>query len=246
MSFFLPLRESSNLVRGVDHLYYNRDMKAFIFDFDGVIVNSETYWQAIERSEYERLVPELKTYTGNHMGMSANDIYEWLKRDFAPTLDKKLFDDTVEKMAEKVYDNCTLTPGFMQFLEDIQLHTPHIAIGSSSNRAWILKTLTKYNLEKKISTLVTAEDVEIGYGKPHPAIYLRISKQLGIEAKDCIVLEDSKNGVIAGKAAGMYTIGITHLQNKQDVSSADKVVKDFAEIPLAKLFTSDRLGAYEM
>ncbi|MNN79879.1 Beta-phosphoglucomutase [compost metagenome] len=70
-------------------------------------------------------------------------------------------------------------------------------------------------------------------GKPAPDVYLEAAKQLGVEPKECLVLEDSRNGVIAAKAAGMGCIGYVNLNSgNQDLSQADEVVKKISDIKL--------------
>lgn len=212
-------------------------MKAFIFDFDGVIVDSERYWNELEHAAYMKMAPGLAHDQTEYMGMSADDIYHWLKQKFTLRVTKDLYDKKIDEVAVEVYKKSSIITGFLPFLSEVQKYTQLIAIGTSSNKNWIVDALKTYNLDKEFSTIVTAQDVALGKSKPDPAIYLEAAKQLQIAPSECIVLEDSKNGVQAGLKANMYTIGLTYLNHGQDVSAANLVVKNFADIPLEKLFT---------
>lgn len=212
-------------------------MKGFIFDFDGVIVDSERYWPEETFATLQSIVPTLtrkQSYTT--MGKSAYDIHEWLQTEFKVTLTLDEFLEAAGTIATRVYGKTALMPGVQTFVEAVRSYTPHIAIGTSGKREWVLPTMQHLGIGELFETIVTSSDVPVGESKPRPTIFLEAAKQMGIEPSQCIVLEDSKNGVAAGKAAGMYTIGLTHLDHGQDVSAADAIVRTYQEIPLKQLF----------
>ena len=91
-----------------------------------------------------------------------------------------------------------------------------------------------FNLGKFFKTIVSGYEVE--NGKPAPDIFLYAAKRLGVQPEDCIVIEDSENGIEAATSAGMKCIGFRNLNSgKQDLSSADMVMDSFSEVNYKKL-----------
>lgn len=206
-------------------------MKTFIFDFDGVIVDSEHYWPEETYKVLQTIVPDLtQEQSYATMGRSAQDIYVYLQEEFALPLSLEDFYAAAVGIANNVYKRSLVTEGLTDFLANVESRFENVAIGTSGREQWIVPVLKQYDLFERFDCIVTSDDVPVGQAKPKPDIYLEVAKRLNVPAAECIVLEDSKNGVAAGLAAGMFTIGLLHLDNKQDVSAAHMVVESFADI----------------
>ena len=211
--------------------------QALIFDFDGVIFDSERWWSIFEHKALDTLIP---TWTAEDVhklkGRSVYDTYDYLQEEFGLEIDRDEYLEHMEEVARNVYENCEPVPGVLEFFTACQEHGLTLAIGSSSKRTWIEGALAKWNIQASFEAIVTSDDIPVGQGKPHPAIYLKAAEKIGKEPKHCIVIEDAAHGIASAKAAGMYCIGLKNdPESKQDFSEADMVEGSFGEINLEKL-----------
>lgn len=206
-------------------------MKAFIFDFDGVVVDSEYHWDKHSLPTYKALVPAYdEAYDKQLKGRNTHDIYDMLIRDFGVTFTKEEYMAHVSKLTNQIYGELTkLLPGIEALVERLRaMHIP-IAIASSGEREWIEAALKRLKMEGVFSPIVTA--VDVGIGKPDPAVYLEAARLLNVDPKECVALEDSENGVLSAKAAGMYCIGLHHQEGySQDLKNADKEIQLLEEL----------------
>lgn len=116
--------------------------------------------------------------------------------------------------------------GITELLVSINKHNTTMAVASSSSIRFIEAVLRKLNIDKYFKLYISGE--EIKKSKPDPDIFLKTAEMLQIKPKECIVIEDSKNGVIAAKKAGMKCIGyINPNSGNQDLSEANVVISDF-------------------
>lgn len=109
-----------------------------------------------------------------------------------------------------------------------------LALASSSSHIVIGLTLSRLQIQSLFDVIVSGDDVE--RGKPAPDIFLLAAKKLGIAPSNCLVIEDSKHGVSAAKAAGMYCLGFKGTpHNKHDLSLADQIIDSFQVVQAGKL-----------
>jgi len=212
-------------------------MNAIIFDFDGVLVDSEHYWHVIEDKTYEKIAPRW-TPQDHHriVGMNFIDIHQLLTQKYDLRLSWDEFLSVATAIAKKVYEQCTLTNGAQEFIESVQKQGIKIAIASSSRKEWICETLKRLGIAGYFSIITGSEDLKPGEGKPKPTIYLHAAERLKVEPQACIVIEDAKNGVLAAKAAGMYCIGFRNgVNDDQDLSKADRIIHSFKELDVEQL-----------
>jgi len=208
-------------------------MDALIFDFDGVIVDSEKYWEKIENDAYQKIIPSNWTEEDHHriVGMNFLDLYHLLTKEYNLQMDQEEFFSLSRTCAQKVYAQCTLIDGVQEFITSVSSHHIPLAIASSSRSEWILEVLNRFNLEKVFQTIASSEDLQPGEGKPAPTIFLKAAEKIGIDPQRCVVIEDSTNGVISAKCAGMYCIGFRNgVNDDQDLSQADEVISGFHEL----------------
>ncbi|MEO8288090.1 MAG: HAD family phosphatase [Chloroflexota bacterium] len=214
-------------------------MQAFIFDMDGVIVDSELHWQSVEGFFLQSLIPGwTQADQGRIIGLSQSNLYTLLNTEYGFTGDKDAFAAEYHTMAESIYrDKVALLPGFLDLITLLRAKRVPVALASSSPRAWIELVLDKFDLHDKFEMVVSAQEVG-GEGKPSPAIYLYTAEKLGVEPQSCVVLEDSRNGVISARNAGMFCIGLRNgFNEEQDISAANIIVEGIAGIDWTFLST---------
>lgn len=205
--------------------------RGFIFDFDGVIVDSEKHWDELSYETYVKMIPAFtKEYDKQLKGRNMHDIYTMLVRDFGLDISKEEYVNALSALTDKIYGElCGILPGVKDLLSFLVGKGIPTAIASSSERPWIESTLKRLGMEGMFGPLITAADV--GAGKPNPAVFLEAARIIGVEPEYCMVLEDSENGVRAAKNAKMTCIGLHHKEGYvQDLSDADIEIQTIDEI----------------
>jgi HAD superfamily hydrolase (TIGR01509 family) len=213
-------------------------IKTVIFDMDGVIVDTEPVHHFAYRQHFAQLGIEVSaalyaTFTGN----STRNIYEKLKAQFSLPQDvlemveikRRLFNDAFDQKQD-LY----LLDGVLDLIKDLHQNGTQLILASSSAKVTIARIFNRFSLHQYFSHVVSGEDFV--KSKPHPAIFEHAAKLSGHHFKDCIVIEDSTNGILAAKAAGLYCIGYDSENSKmQDLSKADIVISHFDELNYRKL-----------
>jgi len=203
-------------------------MKAFIFDLDGVLTDTETLGVLIAEKTCKELDIELTIEEKlSFIGIPDLEFYQNLFRK------RKLDHDALTILTKhtKVYEyhlnnNQLLFPEAKETIAFIKEKGYKIGLVSGSTKKQIQIILKKENLHTYFDCIISYDDVTCG--KPHPEGYSICCKQLSINPKNCIVVEDSLNGVKAAKNAGMTVIRINN--NLQDVSGADFYIDNLDEI----------------
>ena len=187
-------------------------LSAIIFDLDGVLADSEPWWNQIDA----KLLAEYgATYRGeyhrNVVGVSYRLAVEFYKKAFglsAPT--EEMMRRRGEIAAEFFADRVGLFPGVKEVLEELRQMKLHLAVATSSVGASARPFLDRHQLTGFFQVIVTGEQVE--HGKPAPDIYLCAAQYLGIPADACLVVEDALPGVAAAKAAKMRVAAIPDIR----------------------------------
>lgn len=208
-----------------------------IFDMDGVIVDSELYWKTADIDLISSIIPEWnKDYENKIVGLSLPDLYNFLKINFNTSMTEKEFRKFYEYAATEIYSMKTaLLPNFTAFIKNLREEKFKTAIASSSPVRWINIVLNRFDLSRFFDKTFSAEEI-ICKGKPHPDIYLHTAKHLGKKPEQCIVIEDSMNGVTSAKTAGMKCIAIRNgFNDEQDLSKADLIINNFSDLSLDKI-----------
>ena len=160
------------------------------------------------------------------MGLNLHGTFAHLRDSDALPMDEEAFTHAYNRIAEDIYDNkATLFPGVRRLIEEIDAAGIPLGLASSSRLPWIMTALERFELDRYFTTVVSGEEFP-ERGKPYPDIYLCTAKQLGVDPKECIAIEDSTNGIKAAKAAGMRCIAFQSGSNEhQDLSGADTVTE---------------------
>src|SRR5947209_4099136 len=179
--------------------------RAVIFDLDGVLADSEPWWNEIDK----KLLAEYGvTYRGeyhrNVLGISYRLAVEFYKKAFGLSVPaEELMRRRGEIAAEFFVNRIGLFPSTKKVLQELRQMKLPLAVATSSVSASARPFLDRHQLTAFFAVIVTGEEVE--RGKPHPDIYLRAAEKLGVAADpSCLVVEDSLSGIAAAKAAKMH------------------------------------------
>lgn len=213
--------------------------EAVIFDFDGVILDSEPIHYETCCSVFGALGIEL-SYTEfmvHYLGLADKEMFPKLLHDkgfnFSADEIKQLIQQKENAYTHIIRSReyLPLIADFEQFIFKIASTVKKIAICSGSSRNEIIAVLSKVRqgkLQAYFSTIVTAEDVAVG--KPSPEGYLLTAKRLQVSPSRCLVIEDTLHGVKAAKAAGMQVIGLMTTYDRQEFLIADRVISGFRQL----------------
>ncbi|MEM8827416.1 MAG: HAD family phosphatase, partial [Pseudomonadota bacterium] len=180
-----------------------------IFDFDGVLIESEL---AGNRQLGEALTElghptDLKTAIVRFMGLSGTNFRAAVEAHIGGPIPAR-FDELRRIEDERVMrDGLDPVPGAIAFLDGLEAHRPR-AIASSSSTEWILTHLGHLGRRDRFRDLVFSGKEHVENGKPAPDLYLHTAKQLEWPPSDCFVIEDSPIGVTAARAAGTFVCGL--------------------------------------
>lgn len=212
------------------------NVKAVIFDMDGVVVDSERLWSKLEKEVFDEIFGRKVDYEkvlNDTTGMNYLEIYDYLEDRYGLDVRLERFVEIFDEIAEEIYsERADLLEKFYEIIGLLKEKDVKTAMASSAPYHWIDRVVKRFNMERHFDLVISAEDVD--RGKPSPDIYLHTAKKLGVKPKDCIVVEDSVNGIKAAKRAGMRCIGVAFFENDQDVSEANWKVKEPNEL-LSKL-----------
>ncbi|MBI4896329.1 MAG: HAD family phosphatase [Candidatus Aenigmarchaeota archaeon] len=206
-------------------------IKALIFDMDGVLVNSEKPWERFEVNFLKQFIPGFSSEHNNEFkGTGIHDMFVTLKKKFNLRMTEHEFMTIFEEQSKSIYSSeAVVVPGAQELLETLKKRYT-LALGSSSQRSWITIVLDRFHWNPLFTTVICSNDVG-GKAKPDPAIYSKVAEQLGVRADECIVIEDSINGVRAAKAADMCCIGFENPESMIfHLTEADYVVGSLDQI----------------
>ena len=142
---------------------------------------------------------------------------------------RTLFNDAFDKKEDLI-----LLDGVEKLIKDLYHNGMQLLVASSASKVTIDRVFTRFNLHSYFSHIVSGEDFP--KSKPHPAIFEHAVSLSNTSKENCIVIEDSTNGIIASNAAGIYCIGYDSENSKmQDLSLANEVIRHFDELNFEKI-----------
>ncbi|MCO6149293.1 HAD family phosphatase [Flavobacterium sp. NRK1] len=208
-------------------------IKAVIFDMDGVVVNTEPIGYRANQELYKSLnitVPD-EVY-GTFIGNSDKMIVQKLKDLYPLSLTHQELLDEKYKYYFNAFDSAEdleMLPGVKDLIIDLYKNGMKLLLASSASNRKIEKVFARFNLHQYFDCTISGEDFE--ESKPNPAIFNEAVAKSGFTKEECIIIEDSTNGIKAAKAAGVYCIGYNsgHTMG-QDTSLADKIITDFSQV----------------
>ncbi len=209
-------------------------VQAVIWDLDGVVIDSEED----HKKAWQRLAHETgKEFSDEQFAAT----FGWRNDAIVPTVWGTVSNEELQELADHkeayyrdyVRQTVTFLPGAQDLMSALHEASYPQAIGSSAPTANIELVKEVLGLERYINAFVSGETVP--HGKPAPDIFLKAAKELGMEPKQCLVIEDAVAGVAAARAGGMYSIAVAYGRTLPGLQIATLVVKDLTEVTVERI-----------
>ena len=210
---------------------------AVIFDFDGVILDTETPDFGTWREEFELHGVELdRSLWSSFIGGSAGtfDVYAYLEQQVGRPIDRELVRTRRRRRYLDIVESSPLLPGVTDYLIQSRELGLKVGVASSSNREWVEGHLGRRDLLRLVDSVRSRDDV--ASVKPDPELFLASAESLGVRPDRCLAIEDSANGVTAATRAGMFCVVVPNPMTKDmAVGHADLRLNALSDMPLAEL-----------
>jgi HAD superfamily hydrolase (TIGR01509 family) len=218
-------------------------IKALVFDFDGLILDTEgpeyQSWQEIYRA-YGCSLPLSKWAEG----IGSCDVFDpcdYLAEQLGQPVDRAAIGAKCRSRFAELMANQSILPGVERYIFKARKLGLKLGLASSSSRSWVTGYLAQLGLEAYFDSIKCADDVE--RTKPDPALYLATLQALKVKAHEAIALEDSPNGVLAAKRAGIFCVAVPNAMTQQlSLGLADLQISSLAELSLEKLLLQATRG----
>ena len=213
--------------------------RALIFDFDGLILDTETpefqAWTEIYEDHGVQL--DFETWAVCIGTAGTFDPYDELERRLGGPIDRGSIRTRRRRRNQELLDVESVRPGVLDYVTEARERGMRLAVASSSPLSWVGGHLERLGIMSLFDHVRTADDVR--QVKPDPELYLTALAALGVEAGEAIALEDSPNGVLAAKRAGLYCVAVPNaLTRRLTFEHADLRVDSLGDLPLQRLLNS--------
>jgi HAD superfamily hydrolase (TIGR01509 family) len=207
-------------------------IEAVVFDLDGVLIDSEHVWdEARQNLAEERGGRWTENASRDMMGMSSPEWSRYMRDDIGIDEEPDEISAEVVRRLERIYRReLPLIEGAHQAVERLATRWP-LGVASSSNRELIDLVLELSGLARFFAATVSSE--EVPRGKPAPDVYQEAARRLGVAPERCVAVEDSENGILSAKGAGMRVLAIPNPQyppHDEALAAADDVLGSLAEL----------------
>ena len=206
--------------------------KAVLFDMDGTLIDSEWFYYKAWRKALEQYGFPLQSdvWLNELAGKTDGQAFELLRTKYAFGAEKEPFYERVRACIAQQHEEeaVPLMPGAVDLVNFLHHRKITMAVVTSSKREVATYHLERNGLRHFFTVLVTRTDVQ--HPKPDPEPYLRCVEQLGLERKDCLVLEDSSTGTTAAKAAGLTCFGVQTHESIRRTLSVDRSFDNLHEV----------------
>lgn len=218
-------------------------IKAALFDLDGLLIDTEPLWEEAEIQVFKKVGIELTSELCHKIkGFRVDESINYILRQFPIELNINVSDienAILQRVSNLIEQKGKGMPGFVYILHFFKSRNIKTAVASSSKLVIIDAALNKLGINHHFESICSAEFEP--YGKPHPGVFLTAAAKLGAQPEECIVFEDSLNGIIAAKAARMKAVLIPDktLSGDKRVAIADLELKSLLN------FKEDHLKLFE-
>ena len=211
-----------------------RQLKAALFDLDGVVFDTEPQYTIFWGSQCRLYHPERPGLEHEIKGSTLQQIYDkWWSGELEKERDivTRRLNDFEAQM------DYSYIAGFEAFVRDLRQHGVKTAVVTSSNMPKMESVFrARPEFKSLFDAILTSED--FAESKPSPDCYLKGAERFGVSPDECVVLEDSINGLKSGRAAGMYVVGLTTTNTKENIEALSNIqIKDYQDINYQKLNT---------
>lgn len=209
--------------------------KAVIFDMNGVIINDEHIHEMAFRETVSPYNIDLdhQAYIDYCAGKTDREGYEEIAAKFSVSLP---LDDLLKQKSQMYLElfpaNKKSYPGAIELIHSLAKEYT-LALTSSSSRDEVDLITREFGINNEFKITVSGSDVK--KGKPDPEPYLITADRLGFKPSECVVIEDSRSGVISAKAAGMYVVAITTTHKSGQLEMADRIISNFDDFNVQSL-----------
>ena len=214
-------------------------IRAVVFDFDGLILETEeplyvAYRELWARHELDLTLEEWAECIGTIDGF---DPIGELQRRTGRSIDEAVARRQVSARSRALIDDAEILPGVLDWVTEAEAAGLGVAIASSSPREWIFEHLERHGHLERFPIVCCYDDV--GVAKPEPDAYIEACRRLQVAPVDAVAIEDSAHGVAAAKAAGLRCVAVpTAMTRHLDFSPADLVVESLAHVRLADVMST--------
>jgi HAD superfamily hydrolase (TIGR01509 family) len=209
-----------------------KQLKAALFDLDGVVFDTEPQYTLFWGEQCREFHPEVPGLEQMIKGQTLEQIYDhWWNGELEPM--RPLVTERLNAFEAQML--FPYVPGFEQFVRELKAQGVHTAVVTSSNKPKMQSVYDKRpEFTSFFDAILTSED--FAESKPSPDCYLRGAARFGALPDECIVFEDSLNGLKSGRAAGMFVVGLTTTNSKEKIEAlSDYQMADYTTINYQKL-----------
>ncbi|MFC7668550.1 HAD family hydrolase [Hymenobacter humi] len=213
-------------------------IRTVIFDMDGVIIDTEPLHHRAFFTQFAELglaITEAEYAT--FLGGSTRNVFQRLQQEYGLTQDVESLLLRKRAVFNQLFDedaDLDLLPGVRALIENLRAHGVRLVVASSASKATIARVFQRFALGPYFTHVVSGEDFV--RSKPDPAIFRHAAALAETPVAECLVIEDSANGVTAAKAAGIYCIGYASPHSAgQDLRHADRIIQHFSELSPASI-----------
>ena len=216
-------------------------IKAIIFDFDGLILDTESpiflSWQEVYREHGCELA--LEEWAANVGTEDSFDPAAHLEGVLGKTLDAAAIRNARKPREAALIEAKPILPGVESYIAGAKRLGLKLAVASNSSRGWVMGHLGRLGLIHHFDIIKCWDDPDVGQRKPEPTVYQAALNALDITADQAIALEDSPNGILSATRAGIFTMAVPNaLTRLLGVGDADMVLDSMADMSLADLLTA--------
>lgn len=212
-------------------------IKAIVFDFDGLTLDTETPWyDALQQlyHTYQISFPEDLYFNSIGAGYDEFDPYGYLADQLNGQPDRHTITSECKALFAAIMEKQQLREGVLDYLKEAKSLGLRIGMASSSPSAWVENYLDKYGIRQYFDCVHTADDVK--EVKPNPELYLLAAKSLQADPHEAVAFEDSVNGLRAAKAAGLYCVVVPNsVTHRLPFTTHDIRLGSMSELPLLEL-----------
>ncbi len=207
-------------------------LEAVIFDMDGLLINSEPFWQIAELEIFGALgVKITHAESSQTIGMRLDKVVEfWFNRQpWVGQTIEEVTDAIMYRVIELIYERGEAMPGVYDVLNFVNQQSVKVGLATSSHPELLNAVMKHLDIADHFAVKCSATH-EVN-GKPHPAVFLTAARELGVNPTRCLVFEDSYRGVLAAKAAEMLCVSVPDpsLRNEPGLVIADKVLDSLTQ-----------------
>jgi HAD superfamily hydrolase (TIGR01509 family) len=221
-----------------------RRVRALLFDFDGVLWDSERASFQAWRETYAEHGQEysLDRFAGILGTLHGGDPLGELERLVGPSFDRAAVGERRRRRKMALLEGARPLPGVVEYLNEARTRSLRLAIVSTDDLAWISGGLRRLRIADRWDLIECAEG-DVARAKPSPALYLAALERLAMGPDEAIAIEDSPNGIAAAKGAGLFCLAVANAVTEQlDLGAADLVVRSLADLPLTELLAHVECG----